>query len=67
MVDFLSRRSFLNVVSLVKDTIFYKIKGFYKDDVFSSITFKSLSKKSKDQKIIDKFFCVYFGCGYFRL
>ena len=52
----MSRRPFLNVVSLVKDTIFHKIKEFYKNDVFSSNTFKSLSKKSKNLKIIDKFF-----------
>ena len=52
---FLSRISFLNAVSLVKDTVFEKIKGLYGDDVFFSIPFESLSKKSIIQEEIDKF------------
>lgn len=37
VVDYLSRRQFLNAMYIVKDTIFDQIKGCYKDDVFFSI------------------------------
>ena len=49
-------RRILNAVSLVKDTMFYNIKGFYKDDAFSSIPFESLSKESRIREDIDIFF-----------
>ena len=37
LVDSLSRRPFINAMSLVKDTLFDNIKGFYRDDVLISI------------------------------
>jgi hypothetical protein len=53
VADTLSRRLFLNVVSLVKDTILDQIKGGYKNDVFFSIPFESLSKEARTQEDID--------------
>ena len=45
----LSRRQFLNVASSVKDTILNQIKGGYKNDVFFSILFESLSKEARSR------------------
>jgi hypothetical protein len=55
VADTLSRRPFLNAVSFVKDTILDQIKGGYKDDVFFSIPFESLSKEARTQEEINKF------------
>jgi len=51
----LSRRSFLNAVSLLNVTILNQIKGGYEDDVFFSILFESLSKETRNKEKIDKF------------
>ena len=45
LVDSLSRRPFINAMSLVKDTLFDNIKGFYRDDALISIFFESLSRE----------------------
>ena len=45
----LSRRQFLNVASSVKDTILNQIKGGYKNDVFFSDLFESLSKEARSR------------------
>ena len=55
VADSLSRRSFSNAVSLVKDTILDKIKGCYRDDVFFSIPYESLSKEARTREEIDEF------------
>ena len=55
VADTLSHKPFLNAVSLVKYTILDEIKGGYKDDVFYSIHFESLSKEARFQEEIDKF------------
>ena len=52
VIDSLSRRPFVDVVSLVRDTMFDNIKYFYRNDVFLFICFESLSKKSRTQEEI---------------
>ena len=42
-------------MSLVKDVMFDNIKEVYRDDVFFSIPFKSLSKESRRHEEIDNF------------
>ena len=40
----------------IEDTKLYQIKGCYKDDVFFSILFESLSKEARIQEEIDKYY-----------
>ena len=55
MADSLSRWPFSNIMSLMKDTMLHKFKGCYKDEVFLSDPFKSLSKEARIREEVDEF------------
>jgi hypothetical protein len=57
---FFSPRPFINAMSLLKESIFDTIEEFYKENVYFSIPFESLTKKSRIQLKVDKFFAYIF-------
>ena len=63
-MDTLSHSPFVNAVHVVKDNTFDIIKPLYRDDMFFSIRFESLSKESRTQEKTDKFDCLCPKCEH---